>query len=305
MAVSYDSRYSVAPGYIQSLPAYEAACHNVKMSGGIQIQCDDNASVICYNPYLIVLFSQHELPVWDIINKQDTIIDGGRFRKSFVKGFAEGKAEFERRFTTPQTVPYSTQEYTETLKRLYYGDGTDWPQDHCLRMKRWALITLERSQFERIGYWAGITFYIESLMDERPELFGTSITPTAAAMDHRFDSNDSQPKRSFGLNGYISEEYQEYTDELIPFLIARYKGLKPKDFAFMLWAMADLGLISRTALSANQTELHKALAETFGKVGTRASLNGNITGLNSANNKEEQSIRHHKELIKGFLQGSC
>lgn len=98
------------------------------------------------------------------------------------------------------------------------------------------------------------------------------------------------------FSDYIREEYR---DEVLPYLISRYKGQKPKQFVYMLCALADLGIIEKSAL-ANQTELHKGLTTTFGNVGTRQSLQINLSKLSSANRSEEQQISMHKERIRTF-----
>ncbi len=90
-------------------------------------------------------------------------------------------------------------------------------------------------------------------------------------------------------------------DKLRPFLIKYFTGRKPQDFAVMLFALKDLGLLNESVFN-NKTELHRSLEKTFGDVGTRASLNHNINHLNSASNIEEKKILRSRTLIMNVLK---
>lgn len=101
-----------------------------------------------------------------------------------------------------------------------------------------------------------------------------------------------------GFELYIDESYRL---KLMPFLIEQYKGKKPKQFVYMLYALKDLSILNSTCLAENQTQLHKALTNTFNNVGTRQSLQNNISIINGAERIEELNIRKHKNHIKAYL----
>jgi len=97
---------------------------------------------------------------------------------------------------------------------------------------------------------------------------------------------------------YINEEHRS---SLVPFLVKQYEGQKPKQFAYMLYALHTIDMISKATLASNHTRLHSALEAMFGPIGTRQMLQINIRMLESADSSEEQQIRLHADRIKAFI----
>lgn len=87
----------------------------------------------------------------------------------------------------------------------------------------------------------------------------------------------------------------------MPFLLERLKGSKPKEVVLLLFALKDLKLIEASSLRANQTEIHQALQHTFDRVGSRASLNANITKLDAADSTEHRKIGLYRDQVKKYL----
>ena len=97
---------------------------------------------------------------------------------------------------------------------------------------------------------------------------------------------------------YIKEEYRE---KLIPFLKAEYTGQRPQAVACMLIALQDLGCLKRQ-LKENETTLHASLTTFLGSVGARAGLNGNLTKLDGASEKQNLKIQAHRNHIKTYME---
>lgn len=77
---------------------------------------------------------------------------------------------------------------------------------------------------------------------------------------------------------------------ILPFLLRTYTDTKPKNIGLMILALDKLGCLVNQALT-NQTELHKSLQVSFGKIGTRAALNSNLNSGNSYNASQVEVVR--------------
>ncbi|MGI4872099.1 MAG: hypothetical protein ACRYFX_13085 [Janthinobacterium lividum] len=115
-----------------------------------------------------------------------------------------------------------------------------------------------------------------------------SLTLGASATDH------------IEFADYLKDEYRTM---LLPFLKSKYTNSKSKILASLLFALTDLELMT-ASLSENQTELHQSLVSFFGSIGTRQALNINITKLNSASQREHQTIEKIRKLIQQHLATS-
>jgi hypothetical protein len=88
--------------------------------------------------------------------------------------------------------------------------------------------------------------------------------------------------------------------KLMPFLIERYKDAKPAEIALMIFALINLRMIDYT-ICENQTQLHSILLKEFGKIGSRSSLQGNISRFNNTQYSEDKiKIKTHSDLINNY-----
>ncbi|SFF25914.1 hypothetical protein [Spirosoma endophyticum] len=76
-----------------------------------------------------------------------------------------------------------------------------------------------------------------------------------------------------------------------------YVGGNYDQYAYMLYALYDLGLIADPA-TVNKTKLFHQLTATFGEIGTRQNLTAHINRLNAPNQQESIDIQTHKKNIQ-------
>jgi len=126
----------------------------------------------------------------------------------------------------------------------------------------------------------------------------------------RFDPyRIDQKSKTIGLGKpeftYFEDFLTEEGKKLIPFLLKQYKGAKPQQFAFMLFALYDLNVLDiNPAIYDNITQLHKALQSMFGNIGNvggRYNLSLNLQNINAATQYQQRQIKSHRKKIKKQL----
>jgi hypothetical protein len=100
---------------------------------------------------------------------------------------------------------------------------------------------------------------------------------------------------------HFSEYLSPLGKSILPELIKEFAESKPKQFAYMLFALVELGVLPSSALRSYHTQLHKSLSATFGKVGTRQSLSMNISSLLCADSYDKRKIMESKARIQKIL----
>jgi hypothetical protein len=120
-------------------------------------------------------------------------------------------------------------------------------------------------------------------------------------VNHTPFENDSttSPNKNKGRSkpNYTFEELLTNKDVAL-FLKTKYANNGPKQYAAMLFALRDLGLLNRDFMQY-QTVYHSALTNFFGYVGARNTLCDNIAKFGRASDKEEALIHRLKtEIIK-------
>ena len=94
--------------------------------------------------------------------------------------------------------------------------------------------------------------------------------------------------------------------KIFDYLIKTYQNTKPKNIGYMLFALKDLKLIDEETLnsSQNQTELHRALTNSFGKIGSRQQLSNNISTLGAISKANQSKVQIHRQAIKAAFKNN-
>lgn len=87
---------------------------------------------------------------------------------------------------------------------------------------------------------------------------------------------------------------------IYPYLVKSYKDAKPDSIAYMLFALVSLGFL-KPGLLFNKTKLFELLSGSFGKIGTRQSLNININKLRNPDTYQASQILVHKQEIQSAI----
>ena len=154
--------------------------------------------------------------------------------------------------------------------------------------------------FDMVGSWGQVFIIVFYYMDASVEALVWAgyidfLQTELAALHLSNPANSLPPQNRLPLR---FEDYIVSTQQTImPFLLSQLSGQKPKHFAAMLFALRELGLIKPTTITHNQTELHQALENTFGKYGSRSALNNNIKKLNAASADEQKLMIKYNVLI--------
>lgn len=91
-------------------------------------------------------------------------------------------------------------------------------------------------------------------------------------------------------------------DGVLPLLQEQYKNAKPIDIALMTLALVEMKIINQSILN-NQTTLHRILSQEFEGVGSRSSLQTNITKYRFSTYFEDlKRIQNHAAIIKDIWQ---
>lgn len=106
------------------------------------------------------------------------------------------------------------------------------------------------------------------------------------------DSKSNTPQETF--ESYLNAKGKK----ILPKLIETYSNAKPEIIAVMVVALEALNYLSRGSLSNNRTKLHTALERTFGNIGARQSLNGNLNKFTTPDEYQSNQINIHKDEIK-------
>lgn len=106
------------------------------------------------------------------------------------------------------------------------------------------------------------------------------------------DSKSEIPNETFEIYLNIRNK------KLYPYLTRTYANAKPEIIAFMLKALEGLEFLNEGSLTNNKTALYAALKNTFGKIGTRQSLNTNLNKLISPDRYLSDQIATHTNEIK-------
>jgi hypothetical protein len=287
--VKEKDRYRVDINYILNHPKFEAVQHSLNMSGGYRYvdPTGEDAPTHCYNPYLILLFRQRDLPVFDVAERRETIIDAGIFFDAYEQGYRRGIIHFQEKYTVTPTVLYSSQTYVESIKRLYYGDGSQWPEPHCLQENRWCKMSLSDTIFEKAGFWAGLTFCIKELFELHPDVFFYKAVGQTKSQPKPRRASTTQS----GFESFLKTEYQY----LLLFLIDNFTGKEPQQYAYLLFALKEEG-ITIAALFRNRSELHRAMTKTFGNVGSSENLRQQLSALDETQSRNEASNNRINQL---------
>ncbi|MVM36002.1 hypothetical protein GO755_38670 [Spirosoma sp. HMF4905] len=152
----------------------------------------------------------------------------------------------------------------------------------------------------QVDYEAIVNYYgrfYKGQMERRVLLVESEpvVGKSTSGVKNRKTQSDIESCYSF-IEAFIDEEN---ASEIIEKLKNLYKGVDPGQYAYMLYALYDLGLISDPA-TANKTKLHQRLNATFTNVGSRQNLNDHINRLNAPSQHENIEIQNHKRKIQNF-----
>ncbi len=161
--------------------------------------------------------------------------------------------------------------------------------------------------FSKSGTWINFLYAVDAEVDDYAKGFTWS-----AFCDFIEEEIKSFPTSNGKKNAIRTEdiplEFDSYFKvrsqavKLIPFLVKLFKNnKKPRELVAMLFALKNLKIIDEHALHDNQVELHHTLMSTFGNIGERSSLNGNIIKFGAANDNQLKMIEKYKRLIDKHL----
>ncbi|CAG5067977.1 hypothetical protein DYBT9623_00705 [Dyadobacter sp. CECT 9623] len=89
---------------------------------------------------------------------------------------------------------------------------------------------------------------------------------------------------------------------LMPFILKNYKNSRPAEVAKLLFAMSDLSCLEISMPgTGHQDNLHTALSNLLGDIGSRTGLNSALNRYNNPSAKEEGEVSKTRERIKLFL----
>lgn len=80
-------------------------------------------------------------------------------------------------------------------------------------------------------------------------------------------------------------------------MVATYKDAKPQVIAFMLFALKEMKYLKDVHFK-NKTQLHEALQNSFGEIGTRQALNSNIEKCEAKDDYLKAQIKTHQREIQ-------
>ena len=125
----------------------------------------------------------------------------------------------------------------------------------------------------------------------RPNFFDTSVSWYMAERKLKEDKSET-------FEYYLIQK----KGKLLPYLKKTYSDSKPETIAYMIFALLKANLLNSSILS-NQTKFHLMLKNIFGIIGTRQSLNINITKLRNPDNYQQNQIDIHSKEILTAISG--
>jgi hypothetical protein len=177
-------------------------------------------------------------------------------------------------------------------------------------------VVINDSVEEKINHYKG---HIRGALTDRPEskhreFFIEKLRDEIALLDGSFDLKHglvNQPseekKKDENIETRSFESFEHYLTKegkvVFDYLVKNYTNTKPEIIAFMLFALKSLNYLNAGSLTNNKTKLHKALENSFGKIGTRQSLTTNLIKLGSPDTYLSDQIGAHKKEIKKATKG--
>lgn len=164
-----DTRFYLNASFDQD-PLFKRYKEMIKRQGSIEIT-DENSIVRIYNPYLFMILTTEKISVVNTSTKEDTIINGYDYLKSFSQGFYEGMEYFKKDFAvTPDTL-YSSK-YADDINNNYFHIKHPAGLFGWRDIKEMHPLTFDHKSIRELyGYYSGIIFKVEGLIKKYPAVF--------------------------------------------------------------------------------------------------------------------------------------
>lgn len=165
----------------------------------------------------------------------------------------------------------------------------DTERQHYFELFPYRLITLTKAKPDQVENF--LLFQLKNSFNDNKDSFKSFLINISASkseilaqfkgiIEDFINRNLSTNKesKSKGIRDNINEFDSLFTNEGLKareYIINKYTNAKPKTIALMLLALKELDLIQPNTLS-NESETHRILESTLGKIGTRQALNSRL-----------------------------
>jgi hypothetical protein len=158
----------------QATHQYKSYKREIECNGCFVVKTETDYLKI-FTPELAAILLSKELPALNMDTKEETIINGWEYLKTYIEGYKEGEQYFNNEFKVSPNILYgaNAEQYVRDIHLNYFHKQHIGTNEGWGYVKKQSPIILTHRTIREFGYFSGIVNKVEEQISKYPKLFAT------------------------------------------------------------------------------------------------------------------------------------